>query len=293
MWTNNTFFYSCNGTATIQNNGTNGNVIELFGMHKDGWNSTELQSISLKDQNLISFPTAIVQLLPNLQEIALSFNSITRITNNHLKPFSYLKFLIMDHNRISYLDGNFFHGVNSLFLVDFSYNNIKHMVVDYTWPMIRMDFRHNACIDEALMGVEDSEEERECFKSHIRNQCAPLQPTTGQSLNISESVNFTEKSDSFIDHTTPRTRISQFTDEYISKDLFSCLLSSMVGASISEHCKEMFALFAGLTKSSLRYLTPEEIGDGFDGTVAVIRLSPFKADMWGPLNKKVNKTLAC
>lgn len=297
------FYYLCNATVTDQDNETNSNVTELLGMHMHGWNSSNLHSIALKHQNLTTFPVNIVKFSPHLKEIVLSFNSITRITKYHLKPFRSLGYLVMDHNQISYLEYNLFHGISFLYLVDFSYNNIKHMVVDASWPLVHMDFRNNLCINESLSMNSDEES----FICHIRNKCAPPQPTTKQPSDISESANLNESA-SVIDHTQvkgPEPGNIRANPPYPGEDLVCLIIysmgkmggkeisdsmgmmahkemsDSMGNKELSERCKLVLANSQNEMRGSLSYVDPDERGHDNDGPI--IRISPSPFNIWSPI----------
>lgn len=237
-------YYSCNGTVRA-NESSNSNATELFGMHKHGRNSTDLQRIVLTDQNLTSFPSDdFLNYFPYLRHIVLSFNSISHVTNDDLKIHKVLNVLLMDHNQISYLESNLFVGLDSLLIVNFDYNNIQHIGNDIKLPG-RVHLKNNPCVDEEFEGFYDriNPLARPNFISRLQSQCAPIEPQTAVIL---KSVKFEEKSHSFMDRTEEKGP-EPITEEPSLEmkpakmgESMQCVLQNMMGNyTITERCRQI------------------------------------------------------
>ncbi len=216
-------------------------------MHKTGRNNTYLQRVVLTNQSLTHFPASLKTIFPYLRHIILSFNSIDRITNDHLSPFEMLNDLKMDHNQITYLDGNLFNGLASLILVDFSYNNIMYIGSDIKLPT-RANFRNNPCINLEFYGANAGGDKRNFFVSHVQSQCVAVQPMTRQSSDISEDRNVMEKSTIIIDRTAEKEPEPITEEPSVNErppkmgETLNCGFARLAGHEVSERCRQIFEL---------------------------------------------------
>lgn len=159
------FGEKCSGiTITFKDSDDN---VEVVGVH--GY-SSNIERITLANQNLKFFPQQIEKFFSNLIEIDLQRNAITSVTNNHLRPHQKLKELYLQHNQIAVLESNIFDGMAYLRNVNFDYNNIKHVNYDVKLPAyFVLSIKRNPCVDESFWDFEQID-----LSSSLQDQCPPL-----------------------------------------------------------------------------------------------------------------------
>ncbi|XP_037047437.1 uncharacterized protein LOC119082142 [Bradysia coprophila] len=139
--------YAC--TARVLFDNVDGSVTAIFGSHQTGKGHEDVGGIILESQNLSVFPTNIEYFFPNMIGISLYNNSIPAVNNEHLAPFPYLQFLGLATNKITSISGSLFSGMNSMRLISFSFNNIRHVGHDLNLPINGVSlFSANTCIDQ-------------------------------------------------------------------------------------------------------------------------------------------------
>lgn len=236
-------YYSCDGTVRAYE--SNSSVTEIFGMHMHGWNSSCVERFVLTNQNMTSFPTGFENFFPNLQDIILSFNSISHIENGHLSPYNNsFSILFMDHNQISYLESSLFNGLGNLVIVNFNHNNIKYVGYNIELPK-RLNLKNNTCIDEEfpqspyVFDFYSSSLQKHNFTHRLQHQCMPSQPITI----ILESEG---KSTIFIDHTQEKGSDTTTEEPSIKTKVpklgesFWCINQMMRKVELTKRCREMF-----------------------------------------------------
>ncbi|XP_037040529.1 uncharacterized protein LOC119077420 [Bradysia coprophila] len=139
--------YTC--TARLLFDNVDGAVTAIFGSHQTGKGHEDVGGIILQSQNLSVFPTNIEYFFPNMIAISLYNNSIPAVNNEHLAPFPYLQLLELYMNKITSISGNLFSGMNSMRLISFNNNNIRHVGHDLNLPINgQVEFSANTCIDQ-------------------------------------------------------------------------------------------------------------------------------------------------
>lgn len=160
--------YYCNGRIIFS--GSESNITAIYGTHQSGLDNEDVLGLSVSSQNMEHFPTNIHLFFPNIIAIYFPYNSISFVTNDHLKPFPNLEYFSVINNRITTLDSNLFTGLNSLKLVRFTSNNIKHVGHDINLPENgEVNFSLNPCIDK----VATTAEQIIALKFHLLVSCPP------------------------------------------------------------------------------------------------------------------------
>jgi len=138
--------YTC--TATLLSN-ENSDVTLVIGNHDNDRDHFDVEALRIQSQALQFFPTNVEEFFPNLKAFSFYNNSISSITNNHLRPFPNLEYLRVLLNNITVLDTNLFSNMTSVRYIDFDSNNLRHVGHDIDLPDTGyLYFQSNPCIDE-------------------------------------------------------------------------------------------------------------------------------------------------
>lgn len=166
------FRYTCLGI--IINEDVAEKATQLFGIHQNGNNDSDVVKLYLRKRNLKFFIKNTERFFPNLLHIDMSENLITSMTNAHLNPHQKLEYLHLRNNRITVLENNLFDGLPNLRYIDLDHNDITHVSYDVKLPANCFLFiLKNECINEVFIANETID-----LSSVLRDQCPPVTPTT-------------------------------------------------------------------------------------------------------------------
>ncbi|XP_037047386.1 uncharacterized protein LOC119082112 isoform X2 [Bradysia coprophila] len=138
--------YACDARVLFD---ANENVTTVYGLHEAGKGHEDVHGIVIQSQSLEFVPTNIESFFPNVIAISLGDNHITSIQNRHLAPFPNLEYLWLAGNNFTLVDGSLFSGLNSMRLISFNSNSIRHVGHDLNLPLNGdVRFSANSCISE-------------------------------------------------------------------------------------------------------------------------------------------------
>jgi len=123
-------------------------ITAVNGTHQGGREAGDVLGLQINSRRIEFFPTNIVNFFPNIIFLRFQSNSISYVNNYHLLPFPNLQYLSLYNNQITSLDSNLFSGLNSMRLISFQSNDIKHVGHDFILPDSgTITFTDNPCIN--------------------------------------------------------------------------------------------------------------------------------------------------
>lgn len=88
------------------------------------WTWNEVESLWIKDANIMSMEPAVLSKFENLQHLDLSYNKFDTLTNNMFASLTNLRSLKLANNLISKIDPDAFAGLGNLKELDLSHNSL-------------------------------------------------------------------------------------------------------------------------------------------------------------------------
>lgn len=140
--------YRCDGNVTLEGD-KDDKITAVYGTHLHEQGNVNIQGLIIRTQDMESFPVNIDSFFPDIRVLNFPVNSISSVTNRHLRPFPNLEFLALFGNQITSLDSDLFAGLKTLKFVNFGQNKIKHVGHDFILPptVLQIYLYSNLCID--------------------------------------------------------------------------------------------------------------------------------------------------
>lgn len=175
--------YSCEGTL-ITKNESNRTVID--GKHSDtNENDGTVKGLRIAKNKLTDFLSYIEESFPNLEQINLSSNEITTLTNEDLTPHQNLAHFMIDRNQITSLDSNIFKNLPNLKAFYLNYNKLKHVQHNIVLPTdVSFYFEDNTCISRTAK----SDEEIKQLELDFIVKCPPTIPQIEKELESRQNL---------------------------------------------------------------------------------------------------------
>lgn len=154
--------YDCE--ARILVGGEIDNVTNVYGTHQNGRVHENVLGLTIESQNMLFFTTNVENHFPNIIAMNFGYNSLSHISNQHLRPFPELRYLSVINNKITSLESDLFSGLNSLKLIRFTNNHIKQIERNFLDSFVlpnfsdgagEMCFKSNVCVDITVTAEED------------------------------------------------------------------------------------------------------------------------------------------
>lgn len=144
--------YSCKGRVNL---GDNDGDTTVSGIHKLSKSNENVKGLQITEDDMSYFIKNIDKTFPNLEQINLSSNKITKLTNEDLLPHKNLKYFMINNNNISSLNSNIFENLPKLEEFYFIDNGLLHVQHDITLPTnVSFYFKNNTCINENATDTE-------------------------------------------------------------------------------------------------------------------------------------------
>lgn len=141
--------YQC-GEATVSL--TNSVTLEsISGTHQLGKTNNDVEHVSINDQDLTFIPEGITNVFKNLKAFSIERSSLKSISAKDLQQFANIEFFGVCYSNLTSLDGDLFSFTPNLRLVDFRYNQIKHIgnnLVTNLSELTYLSLIYNECIND-------------------------------------------------------------------------------------------------------------------------------------------------
>lgn len=163
--------YAC--AVTIQHSGNNGVLDNVIGTHYPEMNNSDVVGLQIYGNgNFTGIPVNIEQYFPNLLGIDFNIVDLPHLSADDLKPFSKLKYINFDTNKLLSIDSDLFKYTPNLKFIRFVRNPLEHvgknlltgLSLTYTY------FRSNTCIDYEA----NNKQEYGILINKLVTQCPPL-----------------------------------------------------------------------------------------------------------------------
>ncbi len=145
-------------------------VTNIYGNHMSNRTDADVQGLAIQSQGLQFFPLKIETFFPNIRAIDVYSNSISSISNSHLRSFTGLVHFSVIDNPIESLDSDLFRGLPALSYISFNNNTVKNVGHDFFLPLSgQIFFERNDCIHQRALNAAEIEN----LRFNLLRQCPP------------------------------------------------------------------------------------------------------------------------
>lgn len=172
--------YSCKGRINSRSS-----LDRITGIHSGNKTDEDVKGFQMINQGLSYFIRNINETFPNLEQINLSFNEITQLTNEDLGPHTNLEYFMINVNFITSLNSNLFDNLlkfKEFHFVDNELKNVQHEIK--LPPNAHFYFQNNTCINSDA----ESEEEIVNLKFEFLLKCPPTMSQIEETIAIRENL---------------------------------------------------------------------------------------------------------
>lgn len=178
--------YSCNGKIKLDDNDPS---THITGVHNPNQNDEDVKGLQITEQSLTYLFKNIDTKFPNLEQINLSFNKITRLANDDLVPHRNLQYFMINANLITELNQNLFDKLQNLKEFHFVENRLLHVQHDIKLPTtIFYNFQNNTCIGADKEAQANNSEQVATLKHLFLTDCPPTISQIEKSIETRENL---------------------------------------------------------------------------------------------------------
>lgn len=175
--------YSCKGVIVSR---AEGEITSISGIHMNtNKNDEDVIGLQVNGQDLKTYLRNVEKRFPNLEQINLSYNEITELTNEDLLLHKNLTHFMINENMISSLNDNIFDDLPELKQFYLNNNNLMHVQHDIRLPTTTsFYFANNTCIHQNATSYEEIEQ----LLLDFLVKCPPTMLQMEESIAIRENL---------------------------------------------------------------------------------------------------------
>lgn len=164
--------YNCE--VSVVENPEIAEVTGIIGNHLPGFSNNDVEGFYAYGRGLDLFPSNLEAIFPKIIAFVFAHNQFTSISSDDLAPWTNLRLLRVDDNKIGTVDGNLFKSNRKFEYLDFDSNLIENVGLNLLRDLNELaiaSFENNPCISfsrDTPQGIEE-------LIAKLLTQCPPLE----------------------------------------------------------------------------------------------------------------------